>query len=42
MKNLSILLFFLVSVSTYCQQWIIVDILEQTKKELVCKVDNGE
>ena len=42
MKALTIVLFFLATVSTYSQEWIIVDILEQTKKELVYKVDNGE
>ena len=42
MKALTIVLFFLVTVSTYSQEWIIVDILEQSKKELVYKVDNGE
>ena len=42
MKGLSIVLFFLTTVSTYSQEWIIVDILEQSKKELVYKVDNGE
>lgn len=43
MKGLAKALFFLVTVSTtYSQEWIIVDILEQSKKELVYKVDNGE
>ena len=42
MKGLSIVLFFLTTVSTYSQEWIIVDILEQSKKELVYKIDNGE
>jgi|TARA_B100001059_G_scaffold216675_1_gene235263 hypothetical protein len=42
MKALTIVLFFLATVSTYSQEWIIVDILEQSKKELVYKVDNGE
>ncbi|MGB2434773.1 MAG: hypothetical protein ACPIB5_01570 [Flavobacteriaceae bacterium] len=43
MKGLANALFFLVTVSTtYSQEWIIVDILEQSKKELVYKVDNGE
>jgi hypothetical protein len=42
MKALTIGLFFLATVSTYSQEWIIVDILEQSKKELVYKVDNGE
>ena len=42
MKALTIVLFFLATVSTYSQEWIIVDVLEQSKKELVYKVDNGE
>ena len=42
MKALTIGLFFLATVSTYSQEWIIVDILEQSKKELVYKIDNGE
>ena len=42
MKALTIVLFFLATVSTYSQEWIIVDILEQSKKEMVYKVDNGE
>jgi len=42
MKALTIVLFFLATVSTYSQEWIIVDILEQSKKELVYKVDNGD
>lgn len=42
MKALTIVLFFLATVPTYSQEWIIVDILEQSKKELVYKVDNGE
>ena len=42
MKGLSIVLFFLTTVLTYSQEWIIVDILEQSKKELVYKIDNGE
>ena len=42
MKALTIVSFFLATVSTYSQEWIIVDILEQSKKELVYKVDNGE
>ena len=42
MKGLARALFFLVTASTYSQEWIIIDILEQSKKELVYKVDNGE
>ena len=42
MKGLARALFFLVTASIYSQEWIIIDILEQSKKELVYKVDNGE
>jgi hypothetical protein len=30
------------SLTTHSQEWIIIDILEQSKKELVYKIDNGE
>ena len=42
MKNFSLVLLGLVSLSASAQEWIIIDILEQTKKELVYKIDNGE
>ena len=42
MKVLFVVLFFSATVQIYSQEWIIVDILEQSKKELVYKVDNGE
>ena len=42
MRALIIVLLFSASMSTYSQEWIIVDVLEQSKKELVYKVDNGE
>ena len=42
MKILSVVLFFSATVQIYSQEWIIVDILEQSKKVLVYKVDNGE
>ena len=42
MKDFVTRLFLLCSFSVYSQEWIIVDILEQSKKELVYKVDNGE
>ncbi|MCH1454597.1 MAG: hypothetical protein L7U59_09300 [Flavobacteriaceae bacterium] len=42
MKNFSMVLLCLVSLSASAQEWIIIDILEQTKKELVYKIDNGE
>ena len=42
MKGLARALFFLFTASTYSQEWIIIEILEQSKKQLVYKVDNGE
>ena len=27
---------------SYSQEWIIIDVLEQSKKQLVYKIDNGE
>ena len=33
MKGLARALFFLVTASTYSQEWVIIDILEQSKKE---------
>ena len=42
MKVLFVVLFFSATVQIHSQEWIIVDILEQSKKELVYKVDNGE
>lgn len=32
----------MVSLTIHSQEWIIIDILEQSKKELVYKIDNGE
>jgi len=37
---LSYLLFL--SSYSYCQSWIVVDILQQNKKEIIYKVDDGE
>jgi hypothetical protein len=42
MKNLIFGLLLMVSLTTHSQEWIIIDILEQSKKELVYKIDNGE
>ena len=36
------LLMLLFSLSCYSQAWIIIDILEQSKKELIYKIDNGD
>ena len=35
------LLMLLFPLSCYSQEWIIIDILEQSKKELIYKIDNG-
>jgi hypothetical protein len=42
MKSIACSLFFLASLSLYAQEWIIIDVLEQSKKELVYKIDDGE
>lgn len=42
MKALIIVIYFLATLSTYSQEWVIVDVLEQSKKELIYKVDNGK
>ncbi|MBT6128426.1 MAG: hypothetical protein HOH47_07500 [Flavobacteriaceae bacterium] len=42
MKNLICGLFMMVSFTIHSQEWIIIDVLEQSKKELVYKIDNGE
>lgn len=42
MKNLIFGLLLMVSLTIHSQEWIIIDILEQSKKELVYKIDNGE
>lgn len=41
MKNLLLFLFLLPS-TLLAQEWIILDILSQSKKELIYKVDDGE
>ena len=42
MKNVIFSICFLISLSSFSQDWIIIDVLGQNKKELVYKVDNGE
>lgn len=42
MKNVILSMCFLISLSSFSQDWIIIDVLGQNKKELVYKVDNGE
>ena len=42
MKKQLFVLLLLTSFFSYSQEWIIIDILEQSKKQLVYKVDDGE
>lgn len=35
-------LFFLISVNGYSQDWILVDIIKQTRKEVVYRLDDGD
>jgi hypothetical protein len=42
MKKKLFTLLVLSSLFTYSQEWIIIDILEQSKKQLVYKIDDGE
>ena len=42
MKNVLLLLITFTSLFSYSQEWIIIDVLEQSKKQLVYKIDNGE
>tara|TARA_B100000941_G_C28135481_1_gene365079 strand:+ start:136 stop:483 length:348 start_codon:yes stop_codon:yes gene_type:complete len=42
MKNKLFLFLLLASLFSYSQEWIIIDVLEQSKKQLVYKIDNGE
>jgi hypothetical protein len=42
MKKKLFTLLVLSSLFSYSQEWIIIDILEQSKKQLVYKIDDGE
>ena len=42
MKNFICGLLLMFSLTIHSQEWIIIDILEQSKKELVFKIDDGE
>lgn len=35
-------LFFLISVNGYSQDWILVDIIKQTRKEVIYRLDDGD
>ena len=40
--NRIIILLLIIPVFGFSQKWIIIDVLEQSRKELVCKIDNGD
>ena len=40
--NRIIILLLIIPVFGFFQKWIIIDILEQSRKELVYKIDNGD
>ena len=42
MKNVLLLLITFNSLFSYSQEWIIIDILEQSKKQLIYKIDDGQ
>ena len=42
MKNVLLFLITFNSLFSYSQQWIIIDVLEQSKKQLIYKVDDGQ
>lgn len=42
MKNKLLLFIMFTSLFSYSQEWIIIDVLEQSKKQLVYKIDNGD
>ena len=41
-KNLLFLLIMFISLFSYSQEWIIIDVLEQSKKQLVYNIDDGK
>tara|TARA_X000000950_G_scaffold74172_1_gene92516 strand:- start:480 stop:827 length:348 start_codon:yes stop_codon:yes gene_type:complete len=42
MKNVLLLLITFTSLFSYSQEWIIIDVLEQSKKQLIYKIDDGK
>ena len=42
MKNILLLLITFNSLFSYSQEWIIIDVLEQSKKQLIYKIDDGQ
>ena len=41
MKNVLLLLITFNSLFSYSQEWIIIDVLEQSKKQLIYRIDDG-
>ena len=42
MKNVLLLLITFTSLFSYSQEWIIIDVLEQSKKQLIYRIDDGQ
>jgi hypothetical protein len=42
MKNVLLLLITFNFLFSYSQEWIIIDVLEQSKKQLIYKIDDGQ
>jgi hypothetical protein len=42
MKTSTLIFFLLTSMASFGQEWIIIDILEQSRKELIYRIDDGE
>ena len=42
MKNVLLLLITFNSLFSYSQEWIIIDVLEQSKKQLIYRIDDGQ
>jgi hypothetical protein len=42
MKTITLIFFLLTSMASFGQEWIIIDILEQSRKELIYRIDDGE
>ena len=42
MKKIIIFLFYLVPFINYGQDWLVVDILKQNKKEIIYRIDDGD
>lgn len=42
MKTTTLIFFLLTSMASFGQEWIIIDILEQSRKELIYRIDDGK